>query len=733
MVARAPRAQDEWWRGEEPWRRLLSHPMLRYVTPEPPRAIIQEPFRRYEENPPGTDLGDPMRDDWTPPSVRQAEMATDIWMNNRPRRPIKRPPGDLSPPMSWGYGEDRPAGREVGPQVWDWLKRQGTEWVGKPPGPDAIPVQNLVRERLGPTGTALPEKFWPTFSGERSFLNYVTNPSGAANALAQGVRGVGELEHKFADWFSTPEGEWQQRQAAAEPPPPAPVVPQLPVLPPAVSTGAVGGSAPPAGGGGTMSPLALAIAQRMQAAGYSPAAIAGALGNAQAESGFNTGAVGDAGTSFGGFQWRDPTPGQGRRTSLEQFAAERGLPANDPNVQAEFFLHELGSPTYSRAQGGLQAAQTPEDAAAAMLHYLRPQGYNPEQFSPALVHGWDTRLRGSRDFYNQLAGGPPLPPIAEGFMQAAPPPVPNPVDQPLPVAPDFSQQNQWLDQARPTPTPAGVDPLMAVFEGLARGAAGDWRGPGSTGAMLASMGAGGMGAINAHTEAEALRQAQDAQALQEYAGRRAGVAGVQAGAQADWANLAGQTGYENQLADQGAQYANTSAAYQTGQTNARTTFDTRQANRENQHQFMTDQWQRSQPQVLTAGQEGIAFQTPGQGVTWDMAPAQREIDYTQEPYASSQKYADLAQARDIPMLTNEIVKDLVANGQAPAVFQDLYAQASEAAAATIPPEIISKPELYKQALDSAIAAQLMAMTAGNYDWLPNAALYNPGARMLIGQ
>ena len=71
--------------------------------------------------------------------------------------------------------------------------------------------------------------------------------------------------------------------------------------------------------------------------GYTSDESAAIVGNLSHESGgLNTAALGDNGSAFGLAQWRGA-----RRTALEQFAAQRGVPVTDPGVQAEFVHHEL--------------------------------------------------------------------------------------------------------------------------------------------------------------------------------------------------------------------------------------------------------------------------------------------------------------------------------------------------------------------------------------------------------
>jgi hypothetical protein len=85
----------------------------------------------------------------------------------------------------------------------------------------------------------------------------------------------------------------------------------------------------------------------------------------------------------------------------------------------------------------------------------------------------------------------------ESFQQATPPEQPNPVDRPLPVGPDYSQTNSWLNAAAPQPVdPAAQRQMMfnQLLSGIASANANvDTRGPGGTARLLAALGAGATG------------------------------------------------------------------------------------------------------------------------------------------------------------------------------------------------------------------------------------------------
>jgi hypothetical protein len=113
--------------------------------------------------------------------------------------------------------------------------------------------------------------------------------------------------------------------------------------------------------------------QRLVDKGWTPAQASGIVGTFMVE-GFDrldTRARGDKGTSYGIGQWRKE-----RHESLKAKAAEWGRPWDDLDTQVDFFDWEIrNSPSERRALTRLQAARTPEEAAAAMASYERAVGW----------------------------------------------------------------------------------------------------------------------------------------------------------------------------------------------------------------------------------------------------------------------------------------------------------------------------------------------------------------------
>lgn len=95
------------------------------------------------------------------------------------------------------------------------------------------------------------------------------------------------------------------------------------------------------------------------------------------ESGLDTGIQESApnvhGTrGFGIAQWTDTAPGKGRRTNLVNYAAARGKPADDPDVQLDFFMEENAG-AEAKAWQIVTSARTKEEAAVAFVkHWERP-------------------------------------------------------------------------------------------------------------------------------------------------------------------------------------------------------------------------------------------------------------------------------------------------------------------------------------------------------------------------
>lgn len=113
--------------------------------------------------------------------------------------------------------------------------------------------------------------------------------------------------------------------------------------------------------------------------GWTPEQAWGIVANNQAESGLNPGineinpVVPGSRGGFGLNQWTGP-----RRRAFEAYAADRDLPLDDIDLQADFMMHEFNT-TEKAAYEAIKAANTPEEAAYAYSKkFLRPGHDNTE-------------------------------------------------------------------------------------------------------------------------------------------------------------------------------------------------------------------------------------------------------------------------------------------------------------------------------------------------------------------
>lgn len=138
-------------------------------------------------------------------------------------------------------------------------------------------------------------------------------------------------------------------------------------------------------------------ADKLTSLGHSPVAAAGIIGNLIPESGLDPTALGDAGTSGGLAQFHNE-----RLDALKAFAKSKGKPATDFDTQIEFIDHELRT-TEGATLTKLQAAKTPEEAAAAFVHYERPAGYTQDK--PEASFGYGARLSLARQVFEGKSNG----------------------------------------------------------------------------------------------------------------------------------------------------------------------------------------------------------------------------------------------------------------------------------------------------------------------------------------
>lgn len=110
-----------------------------------------------------------------------------------------------------------------------------------------------------------------------------------------------------------------------------------------------------------------AIVNGLVQRGMPPHVAQGFAMNFADESAFNPNAVGDNGNAFGLAQWNGP-----RMASLQNYAAQAGTPASDPNTQLDYLMTELQGPE-AGAMARIAATDTPQAAAQAVLNnFERP-------------------------------------------------------------------------------------------------------------------------------------------------------------------------------------------------------------------------------------------------------------------------------------------------------------------------------------------------------------------------
>jgi hypothetical protein len=130
-----------------------------------------------------------------------------------------------------------------------------------------------------------------------------------------------------------------------------------------------------------------------QSSGWTPAQAAGIVGGLRGETeNLNATESHDSGRGIGIAGWNGD-----RRAELQRFAAANGLDMNARATQLQFVNHELQ--TNEKAAGDkIRAATTPEQAAQAMLEYLRPSGYDRPGAHPE-------RARYAREFFDKYGAG----------------------------------------------------------------------------------------------------------------------------------------------------------------------------------------------------------------------------------------------------------------------------------------------------------------------------------------
>ncbi len=508
-----------------------------------------------------------------------------------------------------------------------------------------------------------------------------------------------------------------------------------------------------AGAWNTLPPAALEMAQVWQSRGWSPTAIAGMLGQAAGESGYgvNT-APGDSGTAAGSiFQHRNE-----RADVRARFAQHYGLDPNDPSTEALFVDAEMrGDPasgvaaTEDYAWRQLQAAQMPYEAAAAGLHFERPENYDRIQFDPTRVAGWNNRLQGAEQTAALLAGRP-LPPYQPSFRANQPPALPDPVDRPIPAQPDYSGVNSWLDTARPQPTDPQAQRqrlFNEILSGVAQGnAAVDTRGAGGVGRLIAAWGKGATGG-KAYGDAQTLREQEEyKRSLEGYGMNRAQFAQTEENANVNWKNLRDQTLFSNLSDEQVVDVKNQQSQFATGEGNRERAAEADIVNEANLFKWQQDAIDEGKPQV-NVGPYGVTTTYPdgrppkweptrpdltGSGGANDPLKRLKLLEDLEGPAGKVAQYANLAQLAvetgNDNLITDEIMKDVFAGGYGEGVFPQEYDTIRKEEAkkidAAYPYLQLQKSAEYATMVEQAVQnkmREIVAQEGANHDWIVRAA------------
>jgi hypothetical protein len=146
-------------------------------------------------------------------------------------------------------------------------------------------------------------------------------------------------------------------------------------------------------GNAARSPLEKQAMAYFMSQGWTKAQSAGIVGNLIAESNLNSKALGDyngagAPQARGLAQWHAD-----RWNRLVKWAKAKGLNPDDYQTQLQYVQYELTQDgREAGAHGALRGAGTAREAAAAMLAYERPKGWDRAHgYRPEAATGWDSR------------------------------------------------------------------------------------------------------------------------------------------------------------------------------------------------------------------------------------------------------------------------------------------------------------------------------------------------------
>ena len=139
----------------------------------------------------------------------------------------------------------------------------------------------------------------------------------------------------------------------------------------------------------------------LRGAGFSEYAVAGAMGNIEAESHFRQDAIeGGSGIGFGLCQWS-----YGRRTQLENYAKSKGKSPSDIEIQIEFLIGELtpggGADGYATYQFGSQGENWKNAASVDIATDLYCRYFERPNMKYAHM---DVRKEAANKYYNEFHG-----------------------------------------------------------------------------------------------------------------------------------------------------------------------------------------------------------------------------------------------------------------------------------------------------------------------------------------
>jgi peptidoglycan hydrolase-like protein with peptidoglycan-binding domain len=122
--------------------------------------------------------------------------------------------------------------------------------------------------------------------------------------------------------------------------------------------------------------------------GLTPEQASGVAGNLYAESGFNTKAIGDGGSSYGIAQWHNE-----RKSSLMNWAKSKNLNVSSINTQLNYLWLELNN-SHVSALSRLKRTSTPSEAATVFAKY----------YEKPLSSDYSRRSGAAEDIYRSMSG-----------------------------------------------------------------------------------------------------------------------------------------------------------------------------------------------------------------------------------------------------------------------------------------------------------------------------------------